>query len=53
MVYCEKLKKCIGIQELEATMVLIDPKSKPTDRNNEKIDKFCAKLTHDLDKGFE
>ena len=41
----EKLKKCIGIQELEATMVLIDPKSKPTDKNNEKIDEFCAKLT--------
>ena len=40
----EKLKAALGIGELEAELVLIDPKAKPDPMNEEKIIGFCRKL---------
>ena len=40
----EKLKAALGIGELEAELVLIDPKEKPDPMNDEKIKGFCGKL---------
>ena len=40
----EKLKAALGIQELEAELVLIDPKAKPDPMNDEKMSEFCKKL---------
>ena len=40
----EKLKAALGIGELEAELVLIDPKAKPDPMNEEKIIGFCGKL---------
>ena len=40
----EKLKAALGIGELEAELVLIDPKAKPDPMNDEKIRGFCGKL---------
>ncbi len=40
----EKLKEVLGINSLEAELVLIDPKSKPAAENEEKIAAFCEKL---------
>ena len=40
----EKLKSYIGITELESQMILIDPKGKPSEENEEKINKFCEEL---------
>ena len=40
----EKLKAALGIGELEAELVLIDPKAKPDPMNDEKIKGFCGKL---------
>ncbi|MBR6401893.1 MAG: flavodoxin [Eubacterium sp.] len=39
-----KLKDCIGIDSLEAEVVLIDPKAKPSDDNEKKIADFCESL---------
>lgn len=42
-----KLKACLGIERLEADLILIDPKDKPRKDNEEKIADFCAKLAGD------
>ena len=39
-----KLKAALGIDRLEAELVLIDPKDKPDGANGEKIRAFCAAL---------
>ena len=39
-----KMKALLGVDTFDAQMVLIDPKSKPNDANDAKIDAFCAKL---------
>ncbi len=40
----EKLKKALEIESFEATTVLIDPKSKPSEENEKKIAEFCDRL---------
>jgi ABC-type branched-subunit amino acid transport system substrate-binding protein len=40
----EKLKAALGIRELDAELVLIDPKAKPDPKNEKKISGFCGKL---------
>ena len=40
----DRLKKALGIDSLEAELVLIDPKVKPSAENDRKIKEFCAKL---------
>ncbi len=40
----EKLKKLLGIESLEAELILVDPKDKPSDENEDKIKEFCNKL---------
>lgn len=40
----EKLKTALGIRELDAELVLIDPKTKPDPINEKKISGFCGKL---------
>ena len=40
----EKLKAALGIKELEAELVLIDPRAKPDPKNEKKISEFCKKL---------
>ena len=40
----EKLKTALGIRELDAELVLIDPKTKPDEINEKKISGFCGKL---------
>ena len=40
----EKLKTSLGIRELDAELVLIDPKTKPDPINEKKISGFCGKL---------
>lgn len=42
-----KLKAAAGIADLEAELVLIDPKAKPSAENDRKIEAFCAKLRQD------
>lgn len=39
-----KLKAALGVSALEAEMVLIDPKTKPSEANDQKIAAFCAGL---------
>ena len=39
-----KLKVAVGIDKLEAELVLIDPKAKPDPENDRKIEDFCTKL---------
>ena len=39
-----KLKAALGITALENELILIDPKAKPTDENEQKIEEFCEKL---------
>ena len=39
-----KLKAILGIDALEAELVLIDPKDKPSAENEEKLKAFCAAL---------
>ena len=39
-----KLKSAIGINDLEAELVLIDPKTKESADNDRKINAFCGKL---------
>ena len=38
-----RLKAALGIESLEAEMILIDPKAKPNEENERKIEEFCAK----------
>ncbi|MBR2704538.1 MAG: flavodoxin [Clostridia bacterium] len=40
----EKLKKFLDVEKLEAELILIDPKDKPSDEKNKMIDEFCEKL---------
>ena len=40
----EKLKSALGIEKLEAELVLIDPKNRPNDGNEKKIKEFCFRL---------
>ena len=40
-----KLKACPGIDKLEAELVLIDPKDKPSEENERKIREFCKVLS--------
>ena len=40
----EKLKMLLGVDSLEAELILIDPKDKPSSENEEKIEAFCGKL---------
>jgi len=42
-----KMKSAIGIDELEAELVLIDPKMKYRAENNDKINAFCSLLKED------
>ena len=39
-----RLKACLGIDALEAEMILIDPKDKPNAENDAKIAAFCGEL---------
>lgn len=39
-----RLKAAIGIDDLEAELVLIDPKTKTSAENDRKIEDFCEKL---------
>ena len=39
-----KLKESIGIDSLVTTLILIDPKDKPTDDNDRKIEDFCKEI---------
>ena len=40
----KKLMACIGIDSLESEMILIDPKARPNEKNEQKIRDFCAGL---------
>ena len=40
----DKMKKCIGIDEFEATLILIDPKENIKEEDNAKIAEFCSVL---------
>lgn len=40
----DKLKACLGVNELEAELALIDPKDKPQDENDKRIADFCDAL---------
>lgn len=39
-----KLKAAMGIESLEAELILIDPKEKPGRENEKKIEDFCARI---------
>ena len=39
-----KLKAALGIEKLEAELILIDPKAKPSEENERKIKEFCEGL---------
>ncbi len=39
-----KLKESIGIDSLAATLILIDPKDKPSEDNDRKIEDFCKEI---------
>ena len=41
----EKLKRFLEIDSLEAELILVDPKDRPTRENEEKIKEFCNRLT--------
>ena len=40
----QKLKAALKIDALEAELVLMDPKSRPSEENERKIEEFCARL---------
>lgn len=40
-----KLKACLGVDALEAELILIDPKAKPDPENDAKIRAFCDRLS--------
>ncbi len=46
-----KLKACLGIGDLEAELVLIDPKDKPSQENEGKIKAFCDRLAREDSRG--
>jgi len=39
-----KLRALLNIDKLEAELILIDPKDKPSGENDRKIDDFCKKM---------
>ena len=39
-----KLVECAGIDRLRETLILIDPKTKPSEENERRIEAFCAAL---------
>ena len=39
-----KLKDCIGIDSFAATAIFIDPKDKPSEENEHKLNEFCKML---------
>ena len=39
-----KLRACLGIDRLEAELILIDPKTRPDPENDRRIAAFCAAL---------
>ncbi|MBQ1579644.1 MAG: flavodoxin, partial [Firmicutes bacterium] len=39
-----KLKEALGRSSLEAELILIDPKDKPSGENLQKIEEFCSAL---------
>lgn len=39
-----RLRQFLGIDSLEAELILIDPKDKPSEQNDKKIKAFCNKL---------
>ena len=39
-----KLVECAGIDRLRETLILIDPKKKPSEENERRIEAFCAAL---------
>ncbi len=39
-----KLKAALGIETLEAELILIDPKTRPSEENDRKLESFCSKL---------
>ncbi len=41
----DRLKSAIGVEKLDAELILVDPKDKPKSENDEKISAFCAQLT--------
>ena len=41
----DKLKTAIGIDKLEAELILIDPKARPSDEKDKKIEDFCRRLS--------
>ena len=43
-----KLKAALGIETLERELVLIDPKTRPSEENERKIGDFCAAFTEAL-----
>ena len=43
-----KLKAALGIEALERELVLIDPKTRPSEENERKIGDFCAAFTEAL-----
>ena len=40
----EKLAKCLGISSVDETMILIDPKDRPSEDNEDIIKAFCERL---------
>ena len=40
----EKLRKCLPVDAFEETLVLVDPKDRPSAENNQKIGAFCAAI---------
>ncbi len=40
----DKLMSVLGRSRLEASLILIDPKTSPSDANERRIDEFCEKL---------
>lgn len=43
----EKMKKYIGVERLEAELILVDPKENKKVEDDEKIDAFCQILIKD------
>ena len=39
-----KLKACLGVERLEAELILLDPKAKPSGENEKKLEAFCDAL---------
>jgi hypothetical protein len=39
-----RYKHLLGIEEYAATAIFINPKAKPSDDNDRKLDDFCGKI---------